>query len=169
MPYSLKRLRHACLDAALSKAEHYRAFQQPEEAESICHDVLEVEPGHARAWKVLGLSLTDRFASGPAGLIERALEAFDHLPEVYERTYHKGVAWEREGKAQVERHDAAAALVAFEHALALFAHAERMRPDLPDAVLRWNRCVRLMNEHPALRAASRTPRQDREAPLRVRG
>jgi tetratricopeptide (TPR) repeat protein len=160
MPYSLKRLPRACLDAAICKAEHYRTYQQPEEAESICRDVLDIDRGHAPAWKVLGLSLTDRFAAGPVGLLERALEAFERLPDVYERTYHKGVAWERAAKAHAERNEAQSAVAAFEEALALFESAERMRPDLPDAVLRWNRCVRFMNEHPALRAAAKAPPEE---------
>ena len=165
MPYSLKHLPRGCLDTALTKAEHYRAFKQPEEAESICRDVLEIDGNYPRAWKVLGLAMTDRLASGPAGLLERALEAFDRLPELYERTYHKGVAWERAGKAHTERQEARSAVAAFEHALALFDRAEHLRPDLPDPVLRWNRCVRFLNEHPALRAAARAPHEEHQMPV----
>ena len=51
-------------------------------------------------------------------------------------------------------------MTAFEHALALFEQAEGMRPDSPDPVLRWNRCVRLLTTHPSLRAAIVAPRED---------
>jgi len=112
------------------------------------------------AWKLLGLAITDRFPSGPVGLLEQAVQAFEKLPDEYERTYHLGVAWERAAKSHVEKNESHSAVAAFEHALALFEAAERLRPDLPDPVLRWNRCVRLLNSHPSLRAAMVAPRED---------
>ncbi len=160
MSYSLKPLPRTSLDAALAKAEHYRDLNQPEEAESICRDVLDVDRGNQRAWKLLGLSLTDRFPSRQAGLAEEAIEAFERLTDEYERIYHVGVAWERSAKAHLERNEAHSAVTAFEHALRLFEQAQAMRPELPDAVLRWNRCVRLMAAHPALKAALGAPRED---------
>jgi hypothetical protein len=66
-----------------------------------------------------------------------------------------GVAWERAAKAHLERNEAHSAVTAFEHALRLFEKAEGMRPDSPDPVLRWNRCVRLLSNHPSLREAMR--------------
>ena len=160
MGFQLKRLPRASVDAAIAKAEHYRDLNQPEEAESICRDVLDLAPQHPQAWKLLGLALTDRFVGGQVGLVEQALEAFERLPDLYERTYHLGVAWERAAKAHVERNEAHSAVTAFEHALALFGQAEEMRPDLPDPVLRWNRCVRLLSSHPSLKAAIVAPRED---------
>ena len=74
--YVLKLLSPANLSAAMTKAAHYRDLNQPEEAESICRDVLEVDPSHQVAWKLLGLALTDRFPVGPVGLLEEAIEAF---------------------------------------------------------------------------------------------
>ena len=88
------------------------------------------------------------------------MEAFEHLSDGYERTYHFGVAWERAAKAHLERNEAHSAVTAFEHALKLFEQAQGMRPELPDAVLRWNRCVRLLTGHPALKAAMHAPRED---------
>jgi tetratricopeptide (TPR) repeat protein len=160
MGFELKRLPHAGVDAAIAKAEHYRDLNQPEEAESICLDVLELEPGHVKAWKLLGLAITDRFPSGQVGLLEQAIHAFEKLQDPYERAYHLGVAWERAAKAHVEKNESHSAVTAFEHALELFEKAERMRPELPDPVLRWNRCVRLLKSHPALRAAIVAPRED---------
>ena len=79
MSYSLKRLPRASLDAALAKAAHYRDLNQPEEAESICRDVLDVDARNQRAWKLLGLALTDRFPTRQVGLLEEAIEAFERL------------------------------------------------------------------------------------------
>jgi tetratricopeptide (TPR) repeat protein len=160
MGFELKRLPHAGVDAAIAKAEHYRDLNQPEEAESICLDVLELEPGHVKAWTLLGLAITDRFPSGQVGLLEQAIHAFEKLQDPYERAYHLGVAWERAAKAHVEKNESHSAVTAFEHALELFERAERMRPELPDPILRWNRCVRLLKSHPALRAAIVAPRED---------
>jgi tetratricopeptide (TPR) repeat protein len=159
MGFELKRLPRTSLDAAIAKAEHYRDLNQPEEAESICRDVLDLEATNARAWKLLGLALTDRFASAHVGLLEQAIDAFERLPDPYERTYHLGVAWERAAKAHTERGEAHSAVTSFEHALGLFEKAEKMHPDSPDPVLRWNRCVRLLTTHPLLRAAVAAPRE----------
>jgi tetratricopeptide (TPR) repeat protein len=161
MGFDLKRLPRASLEAAIQKAAHYRDLNQPEEAESICRDVLDVDPQHQVAFRLLGLSLTDRFATGHAGLLEQAIAVFEKLTDEYERVYHVGVAWERAAKAHLERGEAHSAVTAFEHALGLFQKAETMRPDLPDPVLRWNRCVRLLTSHPSLRAAIHAPREDK--------
>jgi tetratricopeptide (TPR) repeat protein len=159
MVHALRRLSPASLEAALAKAEHYRDLNQPEEAESICRDVLDVDEASQRAWKLLGLALTDRFPSREVGLFEQAVVAFEHLTDEYERVYHLGVAWERSAKAHLEHDEAHSAVTAFEHALGLFDQAHALRPAVPDAVLRWNRCVRLLEGHPALRTAAGAPRE----------
>jgi tetratricopeptide (TPR) repeat protein len=160
MSYVLKRLPRANLEAAIAKAAHYRDLNQPEEAESICRDVLDVDPGNQAAFKLLGLAITDQFPNGQVGLLEEAVAAFERLADEYERVYHVGVAWERAAKAHLERGEAHSAVTSFEHALRLFEKAEGMRPDNPDPVLRWNRCVRLLSNHPSLRAAIHAPRED---------
>jgi tetratricopeptide (TPR) repeat protein len=158
MNLSLKRLHPAALEAAIARAAHYRDLNQPEEAESICRDVLDVDGANQAARKLLGLAITDRFATREAGLLEEAIAAFELLGDEYERIYHFGVAWERAAKAHLERGEAHSAVTAFEHALSLFERAERIRPDSPDPVLRWNRCVRLLSSHSSLRAAMQHPR-----------
>lgn len=160
MGYGLKKLSRDNLEPAIAKAAHYRDLNQPEEAESICRDVLAVDDNHQTAWKLLGLALTDRFGSGQVGLLEEAIAAFEKLHDEYERVYHIGVAWERAAKGHVERNEAHSAVTSFEHALALFEKAERMRPSSPDPVLRWNRCVRLLSNTPSLKAAVHAPRED---------
>ena len=158
--FTLKQLPHASLEAATQKAAHYRDLNQPEEAESICRDVLDVDADNQHAWKLLGLAITDQFATGQVGLLEEAIEAFDRLTDEYERVYHVGVAWERAAKAHLERNEAHSAVTGFEHALRLFERAEHLRPTSPDPVLRWNRCVRLLKSHPSLKAAIVAPRED---------
>jgi len=159
MAVELKRLKRESLAAAVEKAAHYRDLNQPEEAESICRDVLDVDTNQTTAWRILGLALTDRFTTGPVGLFEQAVEAFGHLADEYDRVYHVGVAWEREAKAHLENDQAHSAVTAFETALQHFEKAGALKPDSPDPILRWNRCVRLMTTHPSLRDAMRAPRE----------
>ena len=43
--FELKRLTKDSIEPSLEKAEHYRLLIQPRLAESICLDILDVEPG----------------------------------------------------------------------------------------------------------------------------
>jgi tetratricopeptide (TPR) repeat protein len=158
MKYALKRLHTTRLEAALDKASVYRDLNQPEEAESICRDVLDVDPGNQKALRILGLALTDRFPGAWVGLFEEAVQIFGRLSNEYERVYYTGIAWERSAKAHLERGEPHSAISQLEEALELFAAAEKLDPDAPDPVLRWNRCVRLLNDHPDLRHAMETRR-----------
>ena len=170
MLIELKRLSAKNLEAALAKASVYRDLNQPEEAESICRDVLGVEPKNQTALRILGLALTDQLVApwgrthhpheqGGQGLLEEAVAIFEKLEAEYDRAYYVGVAWERAGKGHLERGEAHNAVTSLEHAMALFERAERVGPtDSPDPILRYNRCVRLLTTHPLLMAAASDPR-----------
>jgi tetratricopeptide (TPR) repeat protein len=164
MTFELKRLTTQNLSAAIAKANQYRDLNQPEEADSICRDVLDVDAGNQDALRILGLSLTDRFSSTPVGLFEEAVATFQKLASQYERVYYAGIAWERAAKAHLERGEAHSSVEAFEHAMELFERAEDLAREggtgTPDPVLRYNRCVRILNSHSALRAASEDRRSD---------
>jgi tetratricopeptide (TPR) repeat protein len=155
--HALKKLPAHELDSAVQKAMLYRELNQPEEAESICHDVLAVDERHQTALRVLGLAITDRFEEARVGLFEEATKVFGRLSSEYDRTYHEGVAWERLGKAHLKRGEAHGALTAIEHAIEHFERAEKIAPEgNPDAILRFNRCVRLL-ESPLLEGAYEAP------------
>jgi hypothetical protein len=62
--FELKRLSDEAIPAALEKALRYRLLNQPAVAESICHDVLKIDPENQQALVVLLLALTDRFGKG---------------------------------------------------------------------------------------------------------
>ena len=64
--FTLKPIDPAAVPAALQQAERYRLLNEPEEAESICLDVLAVEPDNQQALVMLLLSLTDQFVTGAA-------------------------------------------------------------------------------------------------------
>ena len=63
--FELKHLSAAAIPRALEKAERYRLLNEPWEAESICLDVLSVEPQNQQALVMLILALTDAFAESP--------------------------------------------------------------------------------------------------------
>jgi tetratricopeptide (TPR) repeat protein len=156
--HELKKLPAHELDTAVQKAMLYRELNQPEEAESICHDVLDVDGKHQNALRVLGLAITDRLGEPVVGLFEEAMKVFAKLDGEYDRVYHEGVAWERLGKAHLRRGEGHGALTALEHALDHFERAEKVAPSgNPDAVLRFNRCVRLLRSHELLEEALATP------------
>ena len=62
----LKKISKDAVPAALQKAERYRLINDPWSAESICLDVLEVDPENQQALIALLLSHTDEMI-GAAG------------------------------------------------------------------------------------------------------
>lgn len=146
MEYQLKRISAEAIEEAVAKAELYRSLNEPEEAESICRDILAIEPGHQLALRLLGLALTDQFTGGGADRYRETERVFEDLQNPYERLYYKGILYERQAKAQLNSgFTRASVLTLFEEALRLFSEAEGIRPSgNDDAILRWNRCVRLL-------------------------
>lgn len=157
----LKRLSAAAIPAALAKAERYRLLGEAEQAESICEDVLAVDPGNGQAKVMLLLALSDQLADvshdqGPA--LSRAQALAGELPSAYDRAYYLGLIAERRARAVLARGGAGARLHAGEwlrEAMGHFADAETARPAGDDsAILRWNACARLMARHPELATAA---------------
>jgi tetratricopeptide (TPR) repeat protein len=150
MEYELKRISTAGIAEAIAKAELYRSLNEPEEAESICRDILAIQPQHQLALRLLGLALTDQFTGDASDRYREAEEIFQHLADPYERLYYGGILCERRAKAQLRAGQPPQTLLAlFRQALQSFAEAEKIRPrGNDDAILRWNRCVRLL-QNPA--------------------
>src|SRR5215831_214074 len=146
MEYQLKRITSDAIAEAVAKVELYRALNEPEEAESICRDILAIEPRHQLALRLLGLTLTDQFTGGAMDRYRETEQTFEALQDPYERLYCTGILYERRAKAQLTGGlPRASVLSLFEEALRLFAEAEKIRPaGNDDAILRWNRCVRLL-------------------------
>jgi tetratricopeptide (TPR) repeat protein len=146
MEYQLKRISQAGIPEAIAKAELYRALSEPEEAESICRDILAIEPQHQLALRLLGLALTDQFTGAEPDRYRETEEVFQKLNDPYERLYYTAILHERRGKALLKAGRPPVSLLSFfEHALHLYAEAEKIRPaGKDDAILRWNRCVRLL-------------------------
>jgi hypothetical protein len=164
--FDLKPITAGAIPAALEKALRYRMLNEPEQAESICEDVLAVEPDNQEALTTLILALTDRLY-GPRPVSPQA--ARDLLPRLhgeYERAYYAGIVWEREGIAWLRSDKPRGGAAAYEcltEAMAHFERAAAVRPPAnDDAILRWNSCARMIaayadvvpSEEPAETAAN---------------
>jgi tetratricopeptide (TPR) repeat protein len=146
MTYELKRISAAGITEAIAKGELYRGLNEPEEAESICRDILTIESQHQLALRLLGLALTDQFTGGSSDRFREAETTFLQLSDPYERLYYAGILYERRAKAQLHAGQPSHTLLPlFDQALRSFAEAEKIRPaGNDDTILRWNRCVRLL-------------------------
>jgi hypothetical protein len=147
----LKPITREGIPAALQKAERYRLLNDSSAAESICLDVLEIDPDNQEAIVSLLLSITDQFAEEMGEGVHRAREVLQRITDEYERTYYAGIICERRARAQLHRGSLGAAEVAsagFREAMSWYEKAEPMRPKGNDeAILRWNTCARMLGRH----------------------
>jgi tetratricopeptide (TPR) repeat protein len=148
--YELKAISPKGIPQAIAKAERYRFLNEPEEAESICRDILSAEPENQMGLRLLGLCITDQFTGESSDRYTEAEEAFQKLTDRYEQLYYTGVLQERRAKAQLAAgHGPHAVSVRFEEAMRCFDEAGKIRPTgNDDALLRWNRCARLLETLP---------------------
>ncbi|MBX6365391.1 MAG: hypothetical protein IRZ00_16095 [Gemmatimonadetes bacterium] len=153
--FQLKRLSREGIGPALRKAERYRLLNEPWEAESICLDVLEVEPADQEALVTLILARTDQFALDYGAGVEDARSLLPRLAREYDRLYYAGLICERRGRALLARGGAGVGPVAYDwlcQAMEWYERAEAIRPaGNDDAILCWNSCARTIERHPQLR------------------
>ena len=156
----LKPITKEGVPAALQKAERYRLLNDSSAAESICLDILQVEPDNQSALVTLVLSISDQFGEELSDGVHRAREVLARLKDDYKRAYYAGIICERRAKALLHRSSLGAADVAaewFREAMSWYERAEALRPAGNDeSILRWNTCVRLLGRHePSGRSAPR--------------
>jgi len=142
--YELRTISADAVPNAIAKAKHYRLLNQPAEAESICRDILAVEPGSRDATTILVLALTDQFgAGGTSGGSREAQDTAEQLTDAYDRTYYGGIVRERKARALLGGMASAFAYDGFREAMDWYEDAHALRPPGDDdATLRWNSCVR---------------------------
>jgi hypothetical protein len=148
---TFKSISREAIPEALEKAERYRLLNEPYQAESICLDVLAVDPDNQPALVMLLLALTDQFRRGPAECVRQANSVAGRLASEYERLYYRGLICERRGLAAALREhpgSGSAAYAFLREAMDYFEQAEPLRPaGNDDAILRWNCCVRLCERY----------------------
>lgn len=147
----LKPISQTGIAEAISKAEVYRYLNEPGEAESICRDILAAEPDNDDALRLLGLAITDQFTGEGSDRYAESERLFRGLTSEYERVYHLGILQERKAKAQLRAgRPPHTVYPIFEEAMEFFDAAEKIRPPNNDeSILRWNRCLRLLQSRPA--------------------
>jgi len=146
METKLKPISQTGIAEAISKAQVYRYLNEPGEAESICRDILAVDADNQAALRLLGLAITDQFDGSTSDRYAEAESVFRNLANEYDRIYHRGIVHERKAKAQLKAGRLAHTILpVFEEAMRYFEDAEKIRPaNNDDAILRWNRCLRLL-------------------------
>ena len=153
MEFQLKSLSPGAIPEALEKAHRYRLLNEPSQAESICLDILKVEPANQRALVTLLLARTDQFGTEASGASAR--EVLRNIEGEYERAYYAGIVAERSARVHMHQTAPGGAFKAYEEfmdAMDWYEKAESLRPaGNDDAILRWNTCARTLMRHADLR------------------
>jgi hypothetical protein len=149
--FELKKIHPDAIPQALERAHFYRLLNQPGAAESICLDVLEIEPDNQQALVTMLAAMTDRFDRGYSVGAAKAKDILPRLKDEYQRAYYAGLICERQAKARLQQGGPGATHDAYEwlrDAMEHFEEAEKLRPEgNDDAILRWNSCARLIQHN----------------------
>jgi hypothetical protein len=153
MQFNLKPISRDAIPEALEKAHRYRLLNEPAQAESICQDMLAVDPSNQEALIILLLAITDQFGHG--GSLARARDVLKRIEGRYEKAYYGGIIFERTARAQMRQGSPNSAFTAydsFRRAMESYEEAEAVRPaGNDDAILRWNSCARTLMQNQNLR------------------
>lgn len=159
--FEIKRISPDAIPTALEKAMRYRLLNEPMQAESICIDILELQPENRDALITLLLALTDQFDRHNSERVRRAREVLDRIDDQYSRLYYEGIICERQAKAHVRQGGPGSghyAFVLLQKAMDLYEEAQAHSPEgTDDAVLRWNTCARIIMTHAEVEPEPQTP------------
>lgn len=156
--FELKRLHEDSIDRAFEKMKRYRLLGEPDEAESICRDLLAIDPDMRDAKVGLLLCLTDQFGKR---LVERwtdAVATLDTFEDDYDIAYYSGIMCERRAKAHYKRQTPQSGHLAhtwLEKAMEWYEKASECRRSGDDSpLLRWNSCARMIMSNPDINPES---------------
>jgi len=142
--FAFRLLSKDSIPDAIKKAERYRLLGEPDEAESVCLDILQVDPDNQEARVDLILAISDQFGRERRPRVDLAMKIAAELTDEYQRRYYEAVVLEREARAHIDL-ETPPVLVFLRYCEAMdhFASAATIRPPGDDsAVIRWNACVR---------------------------
>jgi len=157
--FKLKQLSSEGVGAAITKAEKYRLLNDPAMAESICHDILSIEPDNEKTKIILLLALTDQFGMNRSShATKKAKELVNGFKDEFIRVYYSALINERMGTAALNSSVMGHDYDAYEwyiDAMELYEEAEGLQPvGDNDAILRWNTCARIIMQHKLTRRPS---------------
>ncbi|MFN2603745.1 MAG: hypothetical protein ABR582_13450 [Gemmatimonadaceae bacterium] len=156
----LKPISRDAIPRAIQKAERYRLLNQSWAAESICLDILEIDPDNQQVLVMLVLALTDLHSGVAASGVKRAKDYLARIKDDYQRSYYSGVVAERRGQALLANGGMGSGGMAYDslrEAMEWYGKAESIRPPgNDDAILRWNTCVRVLSGNSHLAPAADT-------------
>jgi tetratricopeptide (TPR) repeat protein len=150
MDFQLMKISKAGIEEANERAKNFRLLNQPDEAESVCLDILVVDPKNQTALRSLALAITDQFTGERDEDRQAEAEAaVAKLEDKYERLYYRGIILERRAKAQLRIGSPPnGVLPLFEQAMDCFKQAQAIRPPrVDDSILHWNSCVRILRRY----------------------
>lgn len=161
MSDELKAISREAIPSALEKAERYRLLDNSYAAESICLDVLAIDPDNQDALLMLVLALSDRMEEGHVQAVAQARAHVARINDEYQRYYHAGIIAERRGQGLMTRGGMGAGAMAYEafrEAMTWYAKAEAKRPvGNDDSILRWNTCLRILQRRTDLHPGAELP------------
>jgi hypothetical protein len=156
--FELKPISRDTIPRAIQKAERYRLLNQSWAAESICLDILEIEPDNQHVLVMLVLALTDVHSGVAASGVLRAKEYLARIRDEYQRAYYTGMVAERRGQALLANEGMGSGGMAYDslrEAMESYEKAEAIRPPgNDDAILRWNTCARVLSGNSHLAPAA---------------
>ena len=148
---NFKELSAEGVSAALERAKDYRFLNDPELAESICLDIIHLQPDNQEANRLLLLAETDQFGGTNHEALNIAKEALGKLADPYQQAYYGGLISERYARWMLKGRGQRAHFVAHEavqDALAQYEKALELKPEGNDeAILRWNTCLRMIKRY----------------------
>jgi tetratricopeptide (TPR) repeat protein len=149
MELKLHNIHLDAIESALVKARQYRSLIEPEIAESICLDILNIEPENQYALVVYILALTDQLHhTEKQSQIKLIQKTIDVLSSDYDRHYYSGILSERRARFLISQPMSHTfAYDYFIEAMGYYQQAEQLSPDHnDDAILRQNSCIRTIQK-----------------------
>lgn len=154
MTFVPRKISREGVPAALEKAQRYRLLNEPQAAESICLDILAVDPANQQARILQILAVSDQLRDELSTGMRRARELLAGVDDEYRRRYYDGIICERFAMAKLRQGAPGTEESVYEwlrKAMDAYEQAQAMRPPGNDeAILRWNTCVRILARNPAL-------------------
>src|ERR1051326_4613278 len=98
MEFEFKNLSWPAIPAALERAERYRLLNEPAQAESICQDILALDPENRDALVLLILALSDQFNENIIDNQDQAWSLLPRLNDEYLQAYYQGILLERQAR-----------------------------------------------------------------------